>query len=58
MMLDLMFRLGDAYGWSKNDLSSFSGGELLQILKRLIKNEKERGNNKTCPMLNALELRR
>jgi len=49
--------LGEAYGWSKNDLSSFSGGELLQIVKRLVKNEKEHPNE-ICPMMKILSRRK
>lgn len=53
MALDLMSRLAEAYGWSKNDLTSFSGGELLQIVRRLVKNEKERPKE-ICPMMRLL----
>lgn len=50
-----MYRLADAYGWSKNDLSSFSGGEILQIVQKLIKKEKE--NKDICPMMNMFAKR-
>ena len=58
MSLDLMSRLGEAYGWSKSDLMAFSGGELMQILKRLLKNEKERGGQTVCPMLSMFGARK
>lgn len=54
MSLDLMSHLADAYGWSKKDLSSFTGGELLQMMYHVRDREKElakQGISGMCPML-------
>lgn len=52
-----MSRLADAYGWSKKDLSSFTGGEILQIVQKLTKKQKEmseQGLTGFCPMMRVL----
>lgn len=57
MSLDLMSRLADAYGWSKKDLSSFSGGEILQIMYHVRDKEKEaakQGIGGMCPVMKML----
>lgn len=57
MSLTLMSHLADAYGWSRIDLASFSGGEVLQIARNLSKKQKElekQGFNSYCPMMRVL----
>jgi len=52
-----MSRLADSYGWSKNDLSSFTGGEVLQMMYHVMDKEKEMaklGISGMCPMMKML----
>lgn len=57
MLLNLMFRLAEAYGWSKKDLQSFDGGEVLQLVYKL--SDRQEKQNKLgfngCPMISALK---
>ena len=55
-----MYHLADEYNWSKKDISSFSGSEVLQIMYKLRDKKKEMANSEKnlCPMIGMLKGKR